>query len=312
MFENDPLVEVMLSKALIGKAPLEWGRREWAAYYRTFRHTKLTPRALAAAIWHGYAFAPVYSSGRRIEANFSAAWHIGIDLDTQDETSSLDYIMRPGTFAWTFCSFAYTTPSHTEEKPKGRVVFILENPITEAEEMRAAYQAVAWYMSMDGHTTDRVCKDPLRLYYGSPNCTVSTNWSVLTDSTLAYISEAYVAAHPPPPPPGGANRDGDPPGEGVVMARLRALADNIAYAPDGQRHRTRRDNARAAGGYVGAGHTDIETAVSVLLPAALGNTETPASTIEEQIRQGVEYGISDPLHIDAIKPPGAIQWPGNA
>lgn len=60
-----------------------------------------------------------------------------------------------------------------------RVVYVLEYPIHSAAEYREAYQAVAWWMLGDGAMTDPACKDPLRLYYGSPRGDVRPNWSVL-------------------------------------------------------------------------------------------------------------------------------------
>ena len=91
-------IELMLNKSLKGKAPPEWGRDDWRRYYKAFKRTSLTPHVMAAMIWQGFSFTPCYTSARRIEDNFDAAYHIAFDFD--GEGAALDYLMRDGSFSW--------------------------------------------------------------------------------------------------------------------------------------------------------------------------------------------------------------------
>ena len=158
-FKDDYRLDVMTSTALVNKAP---ARFDWAHYYSTFQKQTISPRALAISVWRGYGFTPVWMAARR-EENFVSAGHLAFDFDAGDESSSLEYIRREGTFVWMFASFGYTTASHTDAAPRCRVVFVLEYPITTPAEYRRVYQAVAWYIGIDGSSTDPACKDPLRL-----------------------------------------------------------------------------------------------------------------------------------------------------
>jgi hypothetical protein len=207
--------------------------------------------------------------------------------------------MRPGFFCWQFASFAYSTPSSTDEAPRSRVVFVFAEPITTPERYREVYQALAWTIAQDGGHADPQCKDPLRLYYGSPGCKVIPNWAVLTPEVIEVVLGQYAAAHPPqrqevaatplPKPNGGdyAPR--------YVTYLLEKLCDNIRYAPDGERHGARLRNARTAGGYIATGVFDRYDAEGALVAAAVANTSNPASA-EKTIRDGIEYGLQHPLY----------------
>lgn len=111
-FKDDYRLDVMTSTALVNKAP---SRFDWARYYSTFQKQSMSPRALAISVYHGYGFTPVWTTARR-EENFVSAGHMAFDFDAGDESSSLEYIRREGTFAWMFASFGYTTASHTRRR----------------------------------------------------------------------------------------------------------------------------------------------------------------------------------------------------
>jgi hypothetical protein len=249
-FENEFRFEVMGSSALVGKAPAGF---DWARYYRTFRRQVMTPRELAVHVWRGYAFTPVWEGSRREEC-FVSAGHMAFDFDKGDETSSLDFLMREGSFAWMFASFGYATPSSTPASPRSRLVFVLEQPIFNAAEYRAAYMAVAWWLAGDGALTDPACKDPLRLYYGSKGGEVRPNWSVLGAATLDYVQEEYRKAFPPRRALQTPLRVVDhAPARGLVEWKKRRIVEAVRGAAPGERHLTLLRRAREAGGYVASG-----------------------------------------------------------
>lgn len=291
-FKHQHKIEVMLSTMLEGKAPPEWRGPEWAAFHHSFTRRTVTPYELAGAIWKGYAFTPVFD-GRRKEEHFVAAWHMAFDFD--DEGAHLDFLMRKDTFAWMFANFAYATPSSTAAQPKSRVVFIFDEPIADPARFREIYRAIAWRFAQEGSYTDPACKDPLRLYFGSPRCEMRGNWSMLTDSTAQVLIDQYAAANPPKvetrqPVPAEAVSDK------IIDYRIQKALDNLRHAAPGQRHITRRNMSRLIGGFVGAGYIDRIAAERMAVDAAMSSTNDP-ETARADIIAGIDYGINDPVHI---------------
>lgn len=285
-FENDFQFEVMTSKALVGKAPAHFN---WSQFYRTFRREWLTPRKLAEHVWRGHSFTPVWDKARR-EENFVSAGHMAFDFDAGDESSGLDALMAVGSFAWMFGSFGYSTPSSTPDAPRSRVVYVLEYPIDNAAEYREAYQAVAWWMLGDGAVTDPACKDPLRLYYGSPRCDVRPNWSVLGKAALDYVVTEYRAAHPPALPVREVAYVPVPPDDRRVNSKLAQLGNRVRNAPQGDGHNTLLKTARLAGGYIATNALDEAAVVTELVHAALAR---PWADDEAEIRRVIADGIAN-------------------
>lgn len=188
-------LSVMLNTSIRGKMPKGASDEQWTEYYRHFTPANVTAHELAVHIWRGFSFCPVYHS-RRKQDNFEKAGHIAFDLDTTglDKIAAVEWVDY-------FASFAYSTPSSTPEKPKSRVVFILELPITDKEEYRTLYHALAWRFAQEGIPTDPQCKDVLRLYYGSEKCSLWGNWSILPRGAIDSMIEDWRQAVPVAPKP---------------------------------------------------------------------------------------------------------------
>jgi hypothetical protein len=252
-FRTEHKIKIMYSDGLVGKAPAHWKPADWVRYYATFKAAEVTPRTFAGLIWQGYGFTPLWGNGRRKEENFTEAHHVAFDFDAHG--AALDVLMAAGSFAWYYASFAYATPSSTQDHPKSRVVFVLLEPITDAAYYRRLYKAMAWLFAEGGSYTDPACKDPLRLYYGSPKANMVGNWSVVTPEMAEMWIGQYDRAHPATIDDKPAMRRVEP-GEGWKERKLAALCDNIANAPDGERHAARIKNAYVAGGYIASGALD--------------------------------------------------------
>lgn len=298
-FENEFRLDVMTSTALINKAP---ARFDWSRYYSTFRRQTMTPRELAVSVWRGYGFTPVWHTARR-EENFVSAGHMAFDFDAGDESSSLDYIMRDGTFAWMFASFAYTTVSHTDAAPRSRVVFVLESPIESPAVYRRIYQAVAWYIASDGSQTDPACKDPLRLYYGSKSARVWPNWSLLGEGTIDYITGEYDAAHPPVAMPVNTRVPVEA-SPSLQNAKLQQFGRAVQGAPLNEGHNTLLRVATTAGGYVASGALNAADVEAELTAAAMSRPDPNAADIKRAIADGLAYGASRPLQFEGPRPVG--------
>jgi len=295
-FENDFRFEIMTSTALVGKAP---ARFNWTPFYRTFRPAAMTPRELAIHVWRGHPFTPVWQSARR-EENFVSAGHVAFDFDTGDETSSLDYLMRDGTFAWMFASFGYSTPSSTPDAPRSRLVFVLEFPIHDPAKYREMYQAVTWFIAADGSYTDPACKDPLRLYYGSPRCKVAPNWSVLGAAVIKHAVTEYRAAHPPALSHPVVAYPPIAPDEKRIQSKLAQLGQRVRSAAQGDGHNTLLKTARLAGGYIASGALNEADVIAELLHAAMNRQWTDdEAEIRRVIADGIANGKGAPLQFTA-------------
>jgi hypothetical protein len=198
-----------------------------------------------------------------------------------------------------FASFGYATPSSAPDSPRSRLVFVLEYPIDNPVEYRAVYQAVAWCIARDGSETDPACKDPLRLYYGSPRCDLRPNWSVLGAATLEYVMAEYRAAHPPAPPKVAPALVPVEPDEKRINGMLARLGRRVSAAPLGEGHITLLRQARLAGGYIASNALDEAAVIRELTAAAMSRPEANAAEIERAIADGIAHGKGQPLAFTA-------------
>ena len=129
-----------------------------------FENVDLSIAELADEVSQGYAFCPQHRNGWREGKNFICSGVIGVDVDHGLRVE--EALAHP--FVQQFGGFVYTTVSHTAEAHRFRIVFELEQPITEASCMRHAFTGL---ISKFGG--DKACKDACRLFYGNENATVT-------------------------------------------------------------------------------------------------------------------------------------------
>lgn len=167
--------------ALTGKLPQ--GDRRWAEFNDSFDNLTLTPTEIADHIYRGYAFT-TWHDGRRSLANFICGQHVAIDMDTGDSRSALDTLAA---HPWVrmYASMAYTTPSHTPDAPRARVVFLLDQFVESAD----AYTQIALFLMAQFDNPDQACKDASRFFYGSRGCDLIMPDNVLP---LAHLRRLYA------------------------------------------------------------------------------------------------------------------------
>jgi hypothetical protein len=222
---------------------------------------------------------------------------MAFDFDT--DGAALDYLMRPESTAWTFGSFAYSTPSSTENHPKSRVVFVLAEPIETPEKFRALHQALAAEFEREGSKTDPSCKDSLRLYYGSPDCKVVTNWSVLTPGIVDFFIERYEAEHPPVIKKADKTVKGLPPSNDYIERRVNGLLEKVVLAADGEKHTTLNKMAYTLGGLVAGGHLDRITAVEKAQAAITANGRADdLKAAFKTVEGAIDKGMAAPIIIE--------------
>lgn len=145
---------------LPGKIPA--GSPYWKTFNGLFENKELTQNQLASDIYMGKPFTTWHSNNWRDSKNFMYGHHLGIDFDTEDERSSITTLLKDP-FVQKYASILYTTPSHTMDTPRARVVFLLEQPIHQAKNYTMAAASLLWLFS----SADRQCKDAVRFFYGA-------------------------------------------------------------------------------------------------------------------------------------------------
>lgn len=164
---------------------IESGDPIWGKFTASFINKELEVIDIANDIYMGHPFTTWHKNQWRDSKNFIKGGHIGIDFDTADIRSSIDYL-RKDDFIRRYASLIYTTPSHTPEKPKGRVLFLLEQPIQQSSNYIKAVMSLLWLFS--GLTTpDEKCKDSCRFFYGSKNCEIELFDNTLPIDLIKYL-----------------------------------------------------------------------------------------------------------------------------
>jgi len=161
----------------------------WSTFNASFQNQELTPYNFAKAIWDGHPFTTWHSNSWRTSANYIAGQYLALDFDTGDQTSTLPTLIE-NPFIHRHSSILYTTPSHTAEAPRARVVFLLDTPIQQAQNYTLASAALLWLFG----TADRACRDAVRFWYGSLRCDMEMFDNVLSLATVKHIIAQYQAS----------------------------------------------------------------------------------------------------------------------
>lgn len=182
------LFEIAVNPHYAGRLADDATPAEWARFNDAFENRYSTVRDMIAEIQAGHAFTSP-CDGRRKAENWTSSQHLATD---HDGVGAAFGDLLQDEFILANAAFVYTTPSHTEAEPRARVVYILAEPITDLERYSLAQLAIHW--KFEGYA-DRACKDPARLFYGSPGCQVRYIGNVLTVAALDGLIAEFQAAH---------------------------------------------------------------------------------------------------------------------
>src|SRR5271169_1770745 len=139
-------MKIAINPHIIDKA----SRTVLSEHTGTFQNVDLTAAELAQDIKNGYAFCAQHKNKWRQQSNFTESGFLAVDIDhglTVQDALDDDYVQ-------TYASIVYTTPSHTDEFHRFRIVFELDKPITDTGRMRDALTGLI--MRLGG---DASCKD---------------------------------------------------------------------------------------------------------------------------------------------------------
>lgn len=198
--------KVAVNKGIVNKADTK-DKEQKRILTREFENMELTPGELAAFINDGHPFCAQHSGSRNGE-NFVCSDVLAVDID---HGLSLDDAMQDQ-YVQQYASMVYTTPSHTPDKHRFRIVFQLAQTITDPLQMRRAYAGVIRKFGGDGS-----CHDACRLFYGSKGSNPIVLGNILPSAELDRLMAMGCDARV-------SDSNGDP-------------EDKTRYAPTGNRSR---------------------------------------------------------------------------
>jgi hypothetical protein len=86
----------------------------------------------------------------------------------------------------------HTTPSHSPDAPRARVVFFLDQPIDDA----AGFQAAAKFLVSQFDGADEHCTDASRFFYGAFNCDIWLSQNILPVRQLRHFYRRWYRHQP--------------------------------------------------------------------------------------------------------------------
>lgn len=233
---------------------------EFYIFNREFENVQTDAWQFYKTLVSGFSVAPDCYR-KRHSKHFSNGWYIGLDFDSKDANSDIRMLINDPIIK-RFAAFLYTTPSHTDDRPRCRAIFILDRPITSADGYKKAVTAL---QHMFPHC-DPSAKDAARLFYGSQNALSIEIWQQLPVAELRrfyeWNQERIEAAESEKKATisGAADKSYTNNPSDI----LGAFCHTIANAPDGEKHRTLNKYAYTIGGYVGSNQIDKTAAINAL------------------------------------------------
>ena len=136
---------------------IEPGAPVWKKFNASFKNADCTTSEIMDAIYEGYPVTTQLKEPWRTSENYLMGQHLALDFDTEDKTSTIDYLVKDK-FIDKYGTFVHTTISHSPEAPRARVFFLLDQPIHQAKNYTLAASALLWLFG----AADRQCKDAAR------------------------------------------------------------------------------------------------------------------------------------------------------
>lgn len=158
MSDSLPTFKVAINRQRFVEKPEQ---PNWETLNTSFVNAEVDIMRFVNAIFRGHPFCP-WVDGKRHVDNFILGQHIGIDIDTGDQRAEIDKLAQHP-LVTAYGAIIYETPSSTPQAPRARVIFILDQPITDADGYKAAIQVVTELFE----GADLACVDAVRFFYGN-------------------------------------------------------------------------------------------------------------------------------------------------
>ena len=222
--ERDYSIEVFINRWATSKIPRNAPRGAWRTFHENWKQEIVGARELAINVYRGFSFAPCFD-GPKTKEHFTQAWHLALDFDCADERAHFDTLMEDDLIN-NHASFLYYTPSSKPPAYKSRVVFILDQPLTTVNDYERLVNAFAWRFPH----SDQSATDAARFFYGSKDCELLANWSILPLASAWEIVKQYDEANPPRPLPTVKNYQPVAADQKEVSAALKSIPPKMDYS----------------------------------------------------------------------------------
>lgn len=154
------------------------GDSQFWNFNMSFQTQRLTVEELGENVRRGYAWTAPHAkvqhtkpNGRlttyRVKRNVTGVQLLALDSDTEDARSAFTWWLADP-FTATHAAFLHTSASHTEDAPRCRIVFALDE-LLEPGEAELALAAFVWRYPH----IDKSCVDASRLFYGAKGCAIA-------------------------------------------------------------------------------------------------------------------------------------------
>jgi putative DNA primase/helicase len=221
----------------------------------------------------------------------------GIEADYDDEMMSVDEaVTRLG--AAGVLGIVYTSPSHSEDAPRWRVLCPLSQEYTPDERDRFLARLNGLF---GGIFANESWTRSQSYYYGSVNQNPSHRAESIEGTPIDLISELdmFAIRKPEKPKPNGAHHGpATPPAEITdkrINGLIQSLLNNIRNAVDGTKYFTLRDTAFTIGGYLHLTTWSVQQAVEACVAALPGAEDWEAA--RKTATAAVEAGAAKPLDL---------------
>jgi len=289
--------KIAINRSFEGKPQQPIPDNFWKDYNGRFENETMPIDSIAADLAAGHGITTQHRQYRKA-ANFICGQHIGLDFDTEDDNSRIDTLLQDA-FIWRYASILQSTWSHTEEKPRSRVIFFLDQAIYDPAQYTELAAALLWAYGQ----ADQVCKDPARLFFGGRGQPVIIDNVLPLETAVSLLIEPFrqwQADNQATRAATAQNRRVLAAGD-VSAAILQNHSDKLLYhvrtAKDGEKHAVLRDIARTFGGYVATQYYTYQEAEAWLQSAIRSNPGQVKSlhAADKTISQGLDYGMMQPL-----------------
>lgn len=270
---------------LKGKIPLD--DPLWPRYNDSFQPMSLELIDIANFIYLGQGYAGWHNGRRKLE-NFIRSGFIAVDMDSGDERSDFVTLLKHDLVKM-YGGLMHTTPSHRDNAPRARVIFLLDQPLTDA----VGYQHAAKFLVSQFDGADEHCTDASRFFYGACDCEMWLSDNVLPVRQLRRFYRQWRRDHQSENTPQQRQDDNiinlDTHRQERCGVNVDALIEPVRSAREGGRNTALNRQAFLAGKDIRAGKLKENEIVPLLLAAAksVGLEEQEAMrTIHSGLRGG--------------------------
>jgi hypothetical protein len=159
--------------------------KRWGAFNGSFVNEFIGIADLCERIHKGNAFTSWHNPQYRDSDNWELSQFLAVDMDQGTSQSSIEG-MRKNEFILGFATFIYTTPSHTDEEPRCRPVFLLDRPIVNPIAYNRASKFLQELLGGDPASTDAS-----RFFYGNANATFDFPLGILPVDYLYTLYQRH-------------------------------------------------------------------------------------------------------------------------